>query len=206
MARNVQIESAQPTTSTNPHPLGDYKNLLNVNGVRSEHQFMIEFSLIDPQGGNVNTGLAEIANQLRDYVIYAKTASIPGRNTVSQKLPFYGMNFNVPMNLEYDTQWSLDFTLDTQLNNRRIMEAWADTVADLRSNTGGSKGRLPLSKAYCHLLDSDLTTVIDTYTLEGVFPKKVGQIKLAHESNNVANFAVELEFSYWYHGNSDPLA
>lgn len=205
MARAVKVEAAQPTLSTNPHPLGDYKNLLNVNGVRAQHQFMIEFSLVDPQGGNVNTGLADIASQLQDYVVYAKSANIPGRKNVTSELPFYGMKFKIPMNLDYDKNWQLEFTVDAQLNNRRIMEAWADTVSDLRSNTGGSKGRLPVSKAFCHLLDADLTTVIDTYTLEGVFPEEVGAVSLSHDSNDAASFTVNLGFSYWYHGDNDPL-
>lgn len=71
-------------------------------------------------------------------LIYARTATFPGRNIQNKQVNFSGQTFNVPGKSEYPgaEAWSLEFYVDQELNIRDKLEAASRTLFDNATTTG----------------------------------------------------------------------
>lgn len=178
--------------------LKQFYDTIKTNGLRTNHQFQIQF------------GGSDVPTDLNTYVVYAMSASVPGKTIVTQDTPFYGFPFKVPVNVTYDQTWTMTFRCDTQLKIRAAIEDWSNKYADLAKSTGGSKGKIPTnSYALVHLLDpsffndSGSASVSRTYKLVGVFPSTLGNMAQNHGDNGLTTFDVTLAFQYWYPVDAD---
>lgn len=173
--------------------LRDFYSKIKGEGLRVSHQFQLQF------GGN------GIPAGFNDYIVYAYSAALPGRQIVTEDVPFYGFPFKVPVNTTYSQEWSMSIRCDTNLKIRALFEDWYNNIADLSKSTGGSKGVVP-SDAYAlvHMLDpayfnnSGSGKIVRTYRLEGIFPSNMGDITLDHTSSAISTFDMTFAFQYWY--------
>lgn len=71
-------------------------------------------------------------------LIYARTATFPGRNIQNKQVKFSGQNFNLPGVSEYpgSESWQIEFYVDQNLEIRDKLEAASRTLFDNESTTG----------------------------------------------------------------------
>ena len=173
--------------------LRDYYSTVKSAGLRVEHEFAIEI-------GAPSFALAQGFN---DYIVYALSANLPGREIETQPTPYFGFDFQVPVNTKYTQTWDLTIRLDKDMVVRNLFEVWFDRISNLAYSTGGSKGIIPSdSYAMVHMLSPDFFntgtgSVSRSYRLEGVFPSRLGDVRLDHGGNGIATFDVTLTFQYW---------
>lgn len=173
--------------------LRDFYNTVKDNGLRTNHEFQIEFG-----------GLPVRAADMDKFVVYAQSAGLPGRTIEAQPTPYYGFNFQVPTNTTYEQTWELVVRLDKNVEIRTIFEEWFDYIASLKNSTGGKKGLIPSgSYALVHLLSPEFfnnnsAAISKSYRLEGVFPSSLGALTLDHSDNSISTFTMTLMFQYWY--------
>lgn len=182
--------------------LSNFYEKLKNPGLRTNHQFQMEFN-----GDDVDS-------QWDSFIVFAESTSLPGRRTVSTPTPFYGFNFQVPTNIQYDQEWTVNIRCDKNLTTRKLMEAWFDKTGALKNSTGGKKGIVPSNTyALVHMLSPDFfnqgsaAAPIKTYRMVGVYPLTLGAINLAHGDNGISTYSVTFQLQYWYdEADSDPLA
>ncbi len=183
--------------------LKDFYTEIKDKGLRVQHQFAIQF------GGSVPQNVQDLAP------IYVESASLPGRRIVNQPSNYFGFPFQIPVNTQYTQEWSCQVKCDAEAKIRAAFENWMDNYADLRKNTGGSKGRVPTNTyALVHLLKPEFFNnnkgssdpqIARTYRLEGIFPVNLDNITQSHTSNNLVVFGMTFAFQYWYIDGDDPL-
>jgi hypothetical protein len=71
-------------------------------------------------------------------LIYARTATFPGRNIQNKQVNFSGQTFNLPGKSEYpgSEAWSLEFYVDQNLEIRDKLEAASRVLFDNETTTG----------------------------------------------------------------------
>ena len=177
--------------------LRNYYSTVKESGLRVGHEFAIEIASLP----------ANLANGFEYYSVYAQSASLPGREIETATAPFYGFDFQIPVNTKYTQTWPITIRLDKDMNVRSLFEIWFNTIADLSKSTGGSKGVIPSDTyAMVHMLSPDffnagnggIGSISKSYRLEGVFPTSLGEVRLSHDDNTISTFDVTLAFQYWY--------
>ncbi len=71
-------------------------------------------------------------------LIYARTASFPGRNIMNKQVKYSGQNFNVPSVSEYpgSEAWSIEFYVDQNMEIRNKVERASRILFDNETTTG----------------------------------------------------------------------
>jgi hypothetical protein len=71
-------------------------------------------------------------------LVYARTASFPGRNIMNKQVKYSGQNFNVPGVSEYpgSEAWSIEFYVDQELDIRTKLERASRILFDNENTTG----------------------------------------------------------------------
>jgi hypothetical protein len=71
-------------------------------------------------------------------LIYARTATFPGRNIQNKQVNFSGQTFNLPGKSEYPgaEAWSIEFYVDQDLDIRSKLEAASRVLFDNETTTG----------------------------------------------------------------------
>lgn len=71
-------------------------------------------------------------------LVYARTASFPGRNIQNKQVKYSGQNFNLPGVSEYpgSEAWSIEFYVDQNMEIRNKLEKASRTLFDNRTTTG----------------------------------------------------------------------
>lgn len=182
--------------------LGNFYEKLKNPGLRTNHQFQIEFHGDDVDGA------------WDSFIVFAESSSLPGRRTISNPTPFYGFNFQVPTNIQYDQEWTATIRCDAELTTRKLMEVWHDKIGSLKSSTGGKKGLVPTNTyALVHMIspsfynNGSMTAPIRTYKMVGLYPLVLGPINLGHGDNGISTYTTTFQMQYWYaEDDGDPLA
>ena len=71
-------------------------------------------------------------------LIYARSASLPGRNIQNKTVNYSGQQFNIPGKSEYPNSeaWSVEFYVDQGMDIRTKLEAASRTLFDNETTTG----------------------------------------------------------------------
>jgi hypothetical protein len=145
--------------------------------------------------------------QLDGLQFYAASTTLPGKNINPVDVPYFGQTFKIPTNTDYGGEWSITTRVDNELKIKKALEKWMDEFSDLSKNGGGNK-KVTNYNVKIDLLDNDLQTINDTYTLVGVFPTGIGELGLDLSAADVVTMDVTLAFQYWFRGadgSDDPL-
>ena len=204
-----------PVTNASIKTLKDFYSAITTKGLRTNHMFQLEFAggdpLSQPYIDQLNT---------ENYIVYAQSAAVPGRQIVNEAVSFYGFPFQVPVNTTYVQTWDCNVRCDKDVQMRDIFEGWMNSISDLSKSTGGSKGIVPVGTyALLHLLSPEffnaagVANIVRTYKMMGIYPSNLGNIEQDHNSNAITTFSTTFTFQYWYAisgtdtgDGTDPLA
>lgn len=169
--------------------LQSFYNELTTNGVRLQHQFRLTFQV-------------PVDFSFPDVRLYAKSATVPALRQNKAAIPYYAYNFQLPTNFEMDQEWQFDILCDANMEIRARFLEWAGLHSNFNIEQGGSgQGvkQTPHSSINISvdLLDNDLVTAIDTYTLVGCFPTNIGAFNTTHDSANPITFPVTITYQYF---------
>jgi hypothetical protein len=189
-----------PVTNASIKTLKDFYSAITTKGLRTNHMFQLEFAGGDPLSkpyiDQLNTD---------NYIVYAQSAAVPGRQIVNEAVSFYGFPFQVPVNTTYVQTWDCNVRCDKDVQIRDIFEGWMNSISDLSKSTGGSKGIVPVGTyALLHLLSPDFfnasgnANIVRTYKMMGIYPSNLGNIEQDHNSNAITTFSTTFTFQYWY--------
>lgn len=148
---------------------------------------------------NINFGEGTGISFDEDDLVYAKTATLPGKEITSQTLPYMGLNFNVPGVVKYpgSDAYAITFRCDESYDLRnRFLQVLNDTFDDATS-TGNYFMPTADSVIDLALLDKELDRVAQ-FQLVGVAIKNVGELTYDVTSDGtVQDFEVTVTYHYF---------
>jgi hypothetical protein len=146
--------------------------------------------------------IAGIPPMSEGQLIYAKTASLPGRNIGNVAVPYMGLNLNVPGSVTYPGSdgYSIAFYLDADSQLRSYFEAASRALFDDQSSTGGYG--TPDETYYITLaqLDKELNP-ISNYKLVGASIRNISDIQYSIAAGTGQTVDVTATIAYHYYIN-----
>ena len=145
-------------------------------------------------------------------LIYARTATFPGRNIENKQVKFSGQNFNVPgvSNYPGSEAWSLEFYVDQNLEIRDKLEAASRTLFDNETTTGNicmpgyeSVIVLDVLQIPCgrgsNVTSGNGLQVGKTIELVGASLRDIGEIsyQIAEGTGEILTFTVSFAFHFY---------
>lgn len=148
------------------------------------------------------TGLPLLQEQ---DLVYVTAAKLPGRSITNNKVPYMGLDFNVPGTAVYDgsDSYDMEFYLDAQANDLRqkFELASRDVFNDL---TSGGDYRIPGENAIIVLaqLDKGLKDTGVFYNLIGAQVRKINSLdyKISDGKGDVMKLGVSLSYHFYTSG------
>jgi len=137
-----------------------------------------------------------------EQLIYAKAASLPGRNITNVSVPFMGLPLNVPGNVTYPGSegYSLNFFLDADSSLRNYFETASRNLFDDQSSTGAYG--TPDDNSYITLaqLDKNLD-IISKYKLIGASLRNINSIEYTMSAGTGQTVDVGVTIAYHFYVN-----
>jgi hypothetical protein len=148
---------------------------------------------------NISFGEGTAINFDEDDLVYAKTATLPGKDITTQTVPYMGLDFNVPGVTKYtgSGDYKITFRCDESYDLRnRFLQVMNDTFNDADS-TGSYFMPTGESVIDLALLDKELDRVAQ-FQLVGVAIKNVGPLNYDVTSEGkVQDFDVSVTYHYF---------
>lgn len=138
-------------------------------------------------------------------LVYAKTASLPGRTIANVAVPYMGLNFNVPGSVSYSGAegYTIVFYLDAESKLREYFETASRALFDDATSTGGYG--TPDETYFIELtqLNKDLSPVEGgVYKLVGTSIRAINDISYSMAAGT--GQTLELTATIAYHYYVDP--
>jgi hypothetical protein len=137
-----------------------------------------------------------------DDFVYITTKILPDRTIQNQKVPYMGLNFNVPGTVDYtgSDAWSVKFYNDLNGVIRNKLENWQiNGVFDDATSTGNLALRGPDKVIQLDLIDES-QNVLNTYKLYGVYIVNLGAPAYDNAGpGKPLDFEAKLAYQYWRH-------
>jgi hypothetical protein len=140
---------------------------------------------------------------VEDDFVYITTKQLPDRQISNQKVPYMGLNFNVPGTVDYvgSDGWEVKFYNDLKGVIRKKLEDWQiKSVFNDATSTGDLSLRGTDKVIQLDLIDES-QNVLNTYKLYGVYIVNIGAV--AGYDNAGAgkplDFTAKLAYQYWRH-------
>ena len=167
------------------------QNITSFYKVAQTRDFARQFQFRLVQFGN--TGFLE------DDLVYAETASLPGRQINNITVPYMGLQFNVPGTAAYpgSAGYNVTFRCDQNYDLRSVLEqATFDTFND-NSSTGDYNTPSDGSQLIMQLYNKNLVTVKE-YTLYGVYIQSLGDTAYdIKDTGTVALINATIAYQFW---------
>ncbi len=194
--------------------IGQFYQKIVKNAPILKNQFYVSMNGAMPSGSSI------ISQELH---YYARGAKLPEFTVKSADLSFHGQTFKVPTICEFNHDYDLVVYCDKEMKLWKFWKKWLEELSQFEHSGGVSrsgilKGKRGVSDTHIKLdvLKDVMFTqaagsppsesdIITTYTIEGVFPVKVGQIEFAHEDATIITFPISLQYQYFYEANNDKL-
>ena len=133
-------------------------------------------------------------------LIYAKTASLPGRDIENKVVNYAGQAFNVPGKSSYpgSESYSIEFFNDANLDLRTKFEKISRGTFNNETTTGQYGMPGPDSVLILDQIDLNLK-VVETFKLVGVGIRNIGEIQyqIADGTGEVTNFPVTFSYHFY---------
>ena len=162
------------------------------------------------------TTLGDDANEVsgtdasRKLTFTCRAASIPESRMASINVPYFGRSIKVEGNRDYP-DWRVIVMNDEDFTVRQALEAWHGNINSVIPNrmnpnlwVDGSYKQTALIKQYRKAgADGGVTgnsgeDVIRTYTMEGIFPVNIGDIRLGWQQvNEIEEYQVDFAYDWW---------
>lgn len=168
-----------------------FQTLIEKNA-RLQHQFQLQ----------ITAGLAAVDKAFEDVTMWAKSSSIPTLTQQTAEFPYLGVKFVVPTTFDFQREITLEIINDRDNTIRNGMLDWLNTISNTKILDGGS-GEGPktipgTSKIRLQLYDPLLTTIVETYVLEGVFPGDVGELTVSNETPELSSFSAKFYYQFYH--------
>jgi len=140
-------------------------------------------------------------------LIYARSASLPGRDIENKQVNFSGQTFNLSGKSSYPGSegWSVEFYVDHNLNLRNKLESASRILFDNNTTTGNL--RMPGNESIITLdvlqippgSGSGPFTTVRTIELIGASLKNIGEIgySIAEGTGEILNFSATFSYHYY---------
>tara|TARA_E500000318_G_C3494723_1_gene185888 strand:- start:286 stop:864 length:579 start_codon:yes stop_codon:yes gene_type:complete len=135
-------------------------------------------------------------------LVYATTATLPGKNISTNEVPYNGFTFRVPGTVSYKNSdaFNIQFYLDANTTTRIKMENWVEETFSDETTTGDgvlhNNSTITLAQ-----LDTQFE-VLRTYKLFGVFPVDLGDIEYdMTSSGELATFQAGFAYQFFRRDN-----
>lgn len=132
-----------------------------------------------------------------DDLVYLRTADLPGKAISNQKVPYMGLDYNVPGSVTYtgSDAWKVMFLADEAQNIRSKMEAWMSEIFDIETSSG--KYGVPSEEATIDLLDKEFKT-IRRYNLVGIYIQSIDALGYDIKgTGRPLEFGATLSYQFW---------
>lgn len=158
------------------------------------NRFMVSFSGEAP---------AQVALDTDDISYFVKSAPLPGRSIGGLDLWWFGRKANVGGDMQFEDV-DLRFVNDYGFTARQGIEDWMDMVASNGEN--GTIGSADNERGYHLDYKGEVRIdqlgregeILQTYVLEGAYPRRIGNIELATEATNtVEEYSVTFAIDGW---------
>jgi hypothetical protein len=145
-------------------------------------------------------------------LIYARSASLPGRNIENKQVNFSGQTFNIPGKSTYPGAegWSVEFYVDQSLDIRTKLENASRTLFDNNTTTGNlcmpgyeSIITLDVLQIPCqrgtNVTSGGSLETIKTIELVGASLRDIGEIEyqIADGTGEVRNFSATFSYHFY---------
>ena len=137
-----------------------------------------------------------------DDLVYATTATLPGKSISAKPVPYNGFEFRIPGTVSYNNSdgFTIGFYCDATTNARVQMENWVTETFNDETTTGDgvlhNNSTITLAQ-----LDTKFE-VVRTYKLFGVFPVNSGDIGYSMiGTGEVANMDIQLAYQFFRRDN-----
>jgi len=139
-----------------------------------------------------------------DDLVYATTATLPGKQISPKEVPYNGFTFRIPGTVTYNNSdgFGIDFYCDATTNSRIALENWITETFNDETSTGDgvihNNSTITLAQ-----LDTKFE-VLRTYKLFGVFPVQAGDIGYSMVGSGEV-MTVNLTFAYQFFRRDNEL-
>jgi len=156
--------------------------------------------------------LTSSATAVADYPYMTKAATFPESTITATPISYMGREIQVPGNRE-STQWTNTVYNDEDFLIRHMLEAWTQKLNSGPGNSRAASWLTPLAytgtlqvtgfkKSTKTVDDEDGSTTEDadvasTYKFWYAWPSSVGEITLDWETNEIQEYEVTWEYSYY---------
>jgi hypothetical protein len=139
-------------------------------------------------------------------LIYARSASLPGRNIENKQVNFSGQTFNLPGKSTYPGAegWSVEFYVDQSLDIRTKLENASRTLFDNNNTTGnlcmpGTGDIITLDVLQIPCQGGGSLETIKTIELVGASLRDIGEIgyQIADGTGEVLNFSATFSYHFY---------
>ena len=136
-----------------------------------------------------------------DDFVYITTKQLPDRQISNQKVPYMGLNINVPGTVDYtgSDSWEVKFYNDLKGVIRKKLEDWQiNGVFNDATSTGDLSLRGTDKVIQLDLIDEN-QKVLNTYKLYGVYIVNLGAVTGYDNSGagKPLDFTAKLAYQYW---------
>jgi len=169
----------------------------NFYQVAQKREFARDFSfrLLSISSGGASTVTFDETD-----LVYIKSATLPGRDITNVKVPYMGLEFNIPGSVKYpgSDNYELKFFCDQNSQLRQKFENWSRDIFDDATSTGNYFTPRQNSVIDMIQLDPQLNKVAQ-YQLIGVAINKVGplQYNISEGVGNTVEFTANITYHYW---------
>ena len=137
-----------------------------------------------------------------DDLVYATTATLPGKSISPKEVPYNGFNFRIPGTVSYNNSdgFTIDFYCDATTNTRVQMENWVTETFNDETTTGD--GVLHNNSTVTLVQLDTKFEPLRTYKLYGVFPVNSGDISYTISgSGEVATTTITMAYQFFRRDN-----
>ncbi len=192
----------------NKQGINSFYDIAIKNDFARKHLFRIidlTFYTNDPSS-DLSLNLTQIGKITTADLVYMTTAKLPSRTISVIKVPYAGLEFNVPGTVKYEGSDSYDikFRLPQNHRVRTILENWTYQTFNEQTTSGAYGIPSRFSTMTAALLDNRGNEV-KRYKFVGCFVVSTGDVEfdLADENNGVLDFTAKIAYQYWEASSGD---
>lgn len=149
---------------------------------------------------SISSGNASSVTFDETDLVYIKTATLPGRDITNVKVPYMGLEFNIPGSVKYtgSDSYELKFFCDQNSKLRQKFEQWSRDIFDDATSTGNYFTPRQTAVIDMIQLDPQLNAVAQ-YQLVGVAVNKVGALSynISEGTGQTIEFTAVITYHYW---------
>ena len=162
--------------------------------------FTVELAPPSNLGGSPGSSGAE-----SDFQFFAKATTFPESAITATEISYMGRPISIPGNREVQ-QWNMTMYNDEDFKIRNLLESWMEGLNAHQANTR-AKTMIPFigytgTMGVHQWAKEGGDKPSKSYSFHGVWPSSLGEITLDWETNEIQEYEITWEYSYWSSKNN----